>query len=89
MYGEQLPDFRSHERSFQMMAQVAGRSGRKNKQGSAADMVRHFKDNTTPVGSRAKQENPELIERGIFIQKEMPEYCSEYEKLVQNAMKGS
>ncbi len=28
------PDFRSYERSFQLMSQVAGRSGRKNKQGN-------------------------------------------------------
>lgn len=36
-----FPDFRSHERSFQMMAQVAGRSGRKNKQGKV--IIQTFK----------------------------------------------
>ena len=60
--------------------------GRKNRMGSAADMMRSYKDNTTPVGSNAKKENPELIERGIFLEKELPEYCSEYEKIIQRAM---
>jgi 2-oxoglutarate ferredoxin oxidoreductase subunit beta len=62
--------------------------GRKNKQGGAAEMMQRMKDMTTPVGSKAKQENPELIERGIFIQKDEPEYCSEYDKLIQRAVGG-
>jgi 2-oxoglutarate ferredoxin oxidoreductase subunit beta len=62
--------------------------GRKNRLGSAADMMRYFKDNTTPIGSKAKQENPELIERGVFVRKDTPEYCQEYDKVIQRAMKG-
>ncbi len=59
--------------------------GRKNKQGSAAKMMEYFKEHTTPVGSRAKQEHPDLIERGIFVQTEKPEYCQEYANLVHKA----
>ncbi|MBF0223815.1 MAG: 2-oxoacid:ferredoxin oxidoreductase subunit beta [Desulfobacterales bacterium] len=62
--------------------------GRRNKLGDAVNMMEHFKDITTPIGSKAKQENPELIERGIFIQKETPEYCNEYSKIIEYAMKG-
>jgi 2-oxoglutarate/2-oxoacid ferredoxin oxidoreductase subunit beta len=59
--------------------------GRKNKLGSAVDMMKLFKDGTTPIGSKAKEKNPELIERGIFVQKEQAEYCSEYEKVIAKA----
>jgi 2-oxoglutarate ferredoxin oxidoreductase subunit beta len=48
-----------------------------------------MRDITTPIGSKAKQENPALIERGIFVQHERPEYCKEYEKIVERAMKGN
>jgi 2-oxoglutarate ferredoxin oxidoreductase subunit beta len=63
--------------------------GRKNKVGEAPAMMRWFKDNTTPIGSKAKRENPALIERGIFVQKDVPEYCSEYEKVMRKAMEGN
>ena len=62
--------------------------GRKNKMGGAAEMMEWFRDNTTPVGSRAKQENPALIERGVFVQEEKPEYCAEYDKVIERAMGG-
>ena len=62
--------------------------GRKNKAGDAVDMIAYYKENTTPIGSKAKKENPNLIERGIFVQKDKPEYCNQYEQLVQKAMKG-
>lgn len=62
--------------------------GRKNKEGSAVDMMERLKAKTTPIGSKAKQENPTLIERGVFVNKEMPEYCAEYQKIVERAKKG-
>jgi 2-oxoglutarate ferredoxin oxidoreductase subunit beta len=72
----------------EVLSQCPTYFGRKNKAGDAVDMVQYFKKNTTSIGSKAKQENSDLIERGIFVQKEAPEYCSEYEKVVQRAMKG-
>ena len=62
--------------------------GRKNKLGSAADMMEYYKNHTTPIGSAAKAENPELLERGVFVRKDLPEYCSEYDKVIETAMKG-
>jgi 2-oxoglutarate ferredoxin oxidoreductase subunit beta len=73
----------------EILSQCPTYFGRKNKAGDAVDMIRYFKENTTPIDSKAKQENPDLLERGIFVQKEMPEYCREYEKVIQMAMKGS
>jgi len=73
----------------EILSQCPTYFGRKNKAGSAVDMVKFFKENTTPVGSKAKQENPNLIERGIFVQKNVPEYCSEYDKIIAHAMKGN
>ena len=51
-------------------------------------MVKWFKNNTTRIGSKAKRENADLIERGIFVQIERPEYCNEYDKIVERAMEG-
>ena len=62
--------------------------GRKNKGGSASDMMELYKTNTTPMGSKAKQENPDLIERGVLHEVEAPEYCNEYDKVIASAMKG-
>jgi len=72
----------------EILSQCPTYFGRKNKVGDAVDMINYFKENTTPIGSKAKKENPQLLERGVFVQKEMPEYCSQYTKVVQAAMKG-
>jgi len=52
-------------------------------------MMEYFRDTTTPIGSKAKKENPDLIERGIFIQEDRPEYCNEYDQVIERAMKGN
>ena len=72
----------------EILSQCPTYFGRKNRAGSAVDMMESFKKNTTPIGSKAKKENPNLIERGIFVQKELPEYCNEYDKIIEMAMKG-
>lgn len=72
----------------EVLSQCPTYFGRKNQAGSAVDMMNSYKDSTTPIGSKAKQEDPNLIERGVFVQKELPEYCTEYEKIMQKALKG-
>jgi len=72
----------------EVLSQCPTYFGRKNKAGDAVDMVKWFKDNTTSIGSKVKQENPDMIERGIFVQKESPEYCNEYDKIIARAMEG-
>lgn len=72
----------------EILSQCPTYFGRKNKEGGAVEMMERMKENTTPIGSKAKQENQSLIERGIFIKKDMPEYCSEYAKIIERAMKG-
>ncbi|MFH1103212.1 MAG: 2-oxoacid:ferredoxin oxidoreductase subunit beta [Pseudomonadota bacterium] len=70
----------------EVLSQCPTYFGRKNKMGSAVDMMTHYKNQTTQIGSKAKKENPALIERGVFVQKEMPEYCKEYDKIIERAM---
>ena len=72
----------------EVMSQCPTYFGRKNKLGSAVDMMKRMKEITTPIGSKKKAENPELIERGIFVQTDKPEYCSEYNKIIERAMGG-
>jgi 2-oxoglutarate ferredoxin oxidoreductase subunit beta len=73
----------------EVLSQCPTYFGRKNRLGSAADMMEQYKNDTTPIGSKAKKENPDLIERGVFVQKDMPEYCHEYDKIIEKAMKAN
>ena len=62
--------------------------GRKNKLGDAPEMLQVFKERTVPVGSPKKAEDPSLMERGIFVDIDRPEYCDEYQKLIKRAQEG-
>jgi len=72
----------------EILSQCPTHFGRKNRQGDAPAMMEYLKNSTTPIGSKAKQENPALLERGIFIQEERQEYCAEYDKIIEKATKG-
>jgi 2-oxoglutarate ferredoxin oxidoreductase subunit beta len=63
--------------------------GRKNKEGDAIQMMEGYKNNTVKIGSKKLEDNPNLIQRGIFVEKtDVPEYCEAYDKIIQTAMKG-
>ena len=72
----------------EILSQCPTHYGRKNKKGDAAEMIKGYKENTAPIGSKAKQANPDLIERGIFVEEDLPEYCSEYDQIIARAQKG-
>jgi 2-oxoglutarate ferredoxin oxidoreductase subunit beta len=71
----------------EILSQCPTYFGRKNKLGGAVEMMTQIKENTTRIGSKAKAENPELIERGIFVQRDVPEYCAQYEEVIKRAQK--
>jgi primosomal protein N' (replication factor Y) len=55
-----FPDFRSHERSFQMMEQVSGRAGRKGKQGQV--VIQSFNPTHPLIGMVARHDYPSFFE---------------------------
>jgi 2-oxoglutarate ferredoxin oxidoreductase subunit beta len=73
----------------EVLSQCPTYFGRKNKMGGQVEMMKWYKDHTVPVGSAKKAADPDLIERGIFVQRDLPEYCSEYEKVMARARKSS
>ncbi|MCF8086115.1 MAG: 2-oxoacid:ferredoxin oxidoreductase subunit beta [Desulfohalobiaceae bacterium] len=72
----------------EILSQCPTHFGRRNKLGDAPEMLKLYKQNTTRIGSEAKQNNPELIERGIFRQEIAPEYCAEYAELINRVQQG-
>jgi 2-oxoglutarate ferredoxin oxidoreductase subunit beta len=60
----------------EVLSQCPTYYGRKNELGNAVDMMKGYKEGTVAIGSKKREENPELIERGIFVQEERPEYSA-------------
>jgi 2-oxoglutarate ferredoxin oxidoreductase subunit beta len=67
----------------EVMTQCPTYYGRKNKLGSAPDMMKYFQQMTVPVGSKKKADHPELIERGVFIEEQRSEYSATYLELIE------
>jgi primosomal protein N' (replication factor Y) len=69
------PDFRAFERGFQLMAQVAGRAGRKNKQGKV--MIQAFNP-SHPILDMVLHHNYEAMYQSQLIERERfnyPPFC--------------
>lgn len=62
--------------------------GRKNGQGGAVAMMEWYRDNTAPLGSRKLESSPGLIQRGIFVDEDAPEYSAGYEALIARVSRG-
>jgi 2-oxoglutarate ferredoxin oxidoreductase subunit beta len=45
-------------------------------------LLEYYRDNTAPLGSKKLEENQNLIPRGIFVERERPEYCEEYQNVI-------
>lgn len=72
----------------EVLSQCPTYYGRRNKFATPVDMLNFYKTNTTTIGSKDKEKNPTLIELGIFVQEERPEYCEEYAKVIERASQG-
>jgi 2-oxoglutarate ferredoxin oxidoreductase subunit beta len=70
---------------LEVLTQCPTHFGRRNRVGDAVDIMKTYKNNTVRIGSDKKQENPDLIERGVFVKKELWEYCREYDRLIAKA----
>jgi len=59
--------------------------GRKNQAGDAPKMLEAFRDGTAKLGSKALEDDPQLIPRGVFIDRDAPEYGASYAELCKKA----
>ena len=58
----------------EVMSQCPIYYGRQNNLTNGVEMMKEFRDHTAPIGSRKKVSQPDLIERGIFVDEDRPVY---------------
>jgi len=66
--------------------------GRLNKLGTAVDMMRALKENSVPLAAAQKlgdQERAGRIVRGVFTNRDIPEYTELYQKVIERAQAGA
>jgi 2-oxoglutarate ferredoxin oxidoreductase subunit beta len=71
----------------ELLTQCPTYYGRKNEGVSPTEMMKKFATTTTSIGSQKKKENPELLERGIFVEQERTEYASGYCEMINQMRK--
>jgi 2-oxoglutarate ferredoxin oxidoreductase subunit beta len=65
--------------------------GRLNKMGSAVEMMRSLKENSITVEAAARMSEEERrgkIVRGVLVNRDIPEYTAEYQKVIERAQAG-
>ncbi len=67
----------------EFLSQCPTQYGRRNGLADAPSMLEYFKTHTVPIGSEKAQEDPNILERGIFVDEDRPEYCESYAAMVQ------
>ena len=72
----------------EVLSQCPTNFGRMNRFANAVEMLEYYKTNSTSIGSKEKEKNPNLIETGIFIDEERHEYSAEYNKIIEKAKGG-
>ena len=58
----------------EVMSQCPVYYGRQNRVGNGVEMMKWYKDHTTTIGSKKKEVQPDLIERGVFVDEDRPPY---------------
>jgi 2-oxoglutarate/2-oxoacid ferredoxin oxidoreductase subunit beta len=65
----------------EIMSQCPTYYGRKNKMGGAVEIMETFQEKTVKLGSKKAEADPELMQRGVFVQEIQPEYVESYQAL--------